>query len=143
MLLKLPLWRYPVVVIFTLLMHGILVYIMFIEYKRNPAPSQIEWFELRELQLPIINKTETNPSSPKELPKLSSKSNIPVQSKIIEQNTTVTEPPTVVILPVRKKPDSTKKMNSEGSPSCLIKAFGSYKFVTDLNSVNASLGSRL
>ena len=115
MLFQLPLWRYPVVVIFTLLMHGILIYIMFIEYRRNPVPSQIEWFELRELQLTIKNKIEKNISSPKELTKLSSKSNIPVQSKTIGQDTLATESPNVVIPPVRKEPVAPKKNNNYNS----------------------------
>ncbi|SVD63112.1 uncharacterized protein METZ01_LOCUS415966, partial [marine metagenome] len=55
MLLQLPLWRYPAVVIFSVLMHGILVLILFSEYRRDPVSTQIEWFELREMQLPTKN----------------------------------------------------------------------------------------
>ena len=49
MMLQLPIWRYPAVVIFSLALHGILLLIIFSEYRRNPPPSQIEWFDLREM----------------------------------------------------------------------------------------------
>ena len=51
MMLQLPIWRYPAVVIFSLALHGILLLIIFSEYRRNPPPSQIEWFDLREMTL--------------------------------------------------------------------------------------------
>ena len=51
MMLQLPIWRYPAVVIFSLALHGILLLIIFSEYRRNPPPSQIEWFDLREMRL--------------------------------------------------------------------------------------------
>ena len=51
MMLQLPIWRYPAVVIFSLGLHGILLLIIFSEYRRNPPPSQIEWFDLREMTL--------------------------------------------------------------------------------------------
>ena len=51
MMLQLPIWRYPAVVIFSLGLHGILLLIIFSEYRRNPPPSQIEWFDLREMSL--------------------------------------------------------------------------------------------
>ena len=51
MMLQLPIWRYPAVVIFSLGLHGILLLIIFSEYRRNPSPSQIEWFDLKEMTL--------------------------------------------------------------------------------------------
>ena len=51
MMLQLPIWRYPAVVIFSLALHGILLLIIFSEYRRNPPPSQIEWFDLKEMPL--------------------------------------------------------------------------------------------
>ena len=51
MMLQLPIWRYPAVIIFSLGLHGILLLIIFSEYRRNPPPSQIEWFDLREMTL--------------------------------------------------------------------------------------------
>ena len=51
MMLQLPIWRYPAVVIFSLGLHGILLLIIFSEYRRNPPPSQIEWFDLKEMTL--------------------------------------------------------------------------------------------
>ena len=51
MMLQLPIWRYPAVVIFSLALHGILLLIIFSEYRKNPPPSHIEWFDLREMTL--------------------------------------------------------------------------------------------
>ena len=74
MMLQLPIWRYPAVVIFSLALHGILLLIIFSEYRRNPPPSQIEWFDLREMTL-----------TPSEIPEKSqSASAISAVSKIQE-----------------------------------------------------------
>ena len=76
MMLQLPIWRYPAVVIFSLGLHGILLVIIFSEYRRNPPPSQIEWFDLREMTL-----------SPPEIPEKSqSASEISAVSKKQEIN---------------------------------------------------------
>ena len=76
MMLQLPIWRYPAVVIFSLGLHGILLLIIFSEYRRNPPLSQIEWFDLREMTL-----------TPSEIPEKSqSASAISAVSKKQDQN---------------------------------------------------------
>ena len=63
MMLQLPIWRYPAVVIFSLGLHGILLLIIFSEYRRNPPPSQIEWFDLREMTLTTLEIQEKSQSA--------------------------------------------------------------------------------
>ena len=113
MLLQLPLWRYPAVVIFSVLMHGILVLILFSEYRRDPVSTQIEWFELREMQLPKKNNTQASASSPAMAPASKKPERIPVKSEITVQDSKLDELPTVIIPPVTKKPFAEKKLTKE------------------------------
>ena len=101
MMLQLPIWRYPAVVIFSLGLHGILLLIIFSEYRRNPPPSQIEWFDLREMTLtPLeIQEKSQSASAISAVPK--KKEIAPQEEGKTEFQTKTKELPTVIIPPAK------------------------------------------
>ena len=101
MMLQLPIWRYPAVIIFSLGLHGILLLIIFSEYRRNPPPSQIEWFDLREMTLTTPEIPEKSQSA-SAIFSVSRKQKIaPQKQENIEFQTKTKELPTVIIPPAK------------------------------------------
>ena len=100
MMLQLPIWRYPAVVIFSLGLHGILLLIIFCEYRRNPPPSQIEWFDLREMTLSPAEIPEKS-QFPSAISAVSKKQEmVPHEKGKTEFQTKTKELPTVIIPPL-------------------------------------------
>ncbi len=111
MMLQLPIWRYPAVVIFSLGLHGILLLIIFSEYRRNPPPSQIEWFDLREMTLSPSEIPEKL-QSPSAVSALSKNHEIAPQEKgKTEFQTKTKELPTVIIPPAKTQNPERKNRN--------------------------------
>ena len=115
MMLQLPIWRYPAVVIFSLGLHGILLLIIFSEYRRNPPPSQIEWFDLREMTLtPLeIQEKSQSASAISAVPK--KKEIAPQEEGKTEFQTKTKELPTVIIPPAETQ-------NPEGEIETMVES---------------------
>ena len=115
MMLQLPLWRYPAVVIFSLALHGILLLIIFSEYRRNPPPNQIEWFDLREMTLSHTEILEKSQSASAISAVSKKQEMVPQEEGKTEFQTKTKELPTVIIPPVKTE-------NSKGKIETMVEA---------------------
>ena len=115
MMLQLPIWRYPAVVIFSLGLHGILLLIIFSEYRRNPPPSQIEWFDLKEMTLTPSEIPEKSQSASAISAVSKKQEMVPQEEGKTEFQTKTKELPTVIIPPA-------KTQNPEGKIETMIES---------------------
>ena len=115
MMLQLPIWRYPAVVIFSLGLHGILLLIIFSEYRRNPSPSQIEWFDLKEMTLTPSEIPEKSQSASAISAVSKKQEMVPQEEGKTEFQTKTKELPTVIIPPA-------KTQNPEGKVETMVEA---------------------
>ena len=115
MMLQLPIWRYPAVVIFSLGLHGILLLIIFSEYRRYPSPSQIEWFDLKEMTLTPSEITEKSKSASAISAVSKKEEMVPQEEGKTEFQTKTKELPTVIIPPA-------KIQNPEGKIETMIES---------------------
>ncbi|GIR32251.1 MAG: hypothetical protein CM15mP45_15470 [Deltaproteobacteria bacterium] len=100
---------------FFLGLHGILLLIIFSEYRRNPPPSQIEWFDLREMTLTPseIPEKSQSASAISAVPK--KQEMVPQEEGKTEFQTKTKELPTVIIPPA-------KTQNPEGKIETMVEA---------------------